>query len=113
MNALVAWLKSWVKSKNITTHTVGAAIVTFAFVYDSSPTVRNYIGTTLTGFPVVVTNLGVLCTNIVAGVTLWRNYSHPSSPAGTMVQAEIIANSPNPPTKAEVNAATPPAAPPA
>ena len=72
-------LLAWLRSKNITTHTVGLAIITFACLYDSTPELRNYIGTLFVGHPVVVTQLGTLLTNIAAGVALWRNFSHSST----------------------------------
>ena len=102
MNNFIAWLRS----KNVTTHTIGVAIITFAFAYDSYAPLRDYIGTIFTGYPVVVTRIGELAANIVAGVTLWRNYSHSSSPAGTLATARTIQASPDAPTAAAVDAAT-------
>lgn len=99
-------IQSWFRSKNITTHTVGAAIIAFAVAYDSSPQLRDYIGTVFTGFPVVVTTLGTLCANIAAGVALWRNYSHSSSAAGTLATARAIQSQPDAPTAAQVDAAS-------
>jgi hypothetical protein len=81
-------------------------IVSAAFAYDSSPQLRNYIGTLLVGYPVVVTKIGELAANIVAGVTLWRNYAHSSSPAGALAHARAITGSPDAPTAADVDAAT-------
>jgi hypothetical protein len=106
---LSLWNKfqAWLKSKNVTTHTVGAAILTFAVAYDSSPDLRNYIGTVFVGYPVVVTKLGILTANIVAGVTLWAKFSHSSSSAGTLAKAQTIASLPNPPTQAAIDAAKP------
>ena len=106
MSNFLAWFISWCKSKNLTTHTIGLAIVTAAFAYDSSPDLRNYIGTLFTGYPVVVTKLGELAANIVAGVTLWRNYSHSLSAAGAVAHAKAIQSSPDAPTSAAVDAAT-------
>ena len=103
---LVARFSAWAKSKNLTTHTIGAAIITFALTYDSSPPLRNYIGTLLTGYPVVVGKIGVLCANIGAGVALWLKFSHSSSSAGTLAKANAILASPNPPTSEQINAAT-------
>ena len=100
MNSFIAWFKS----KNISTHTVGGAIVAFAIAYDTTPALRDYIGTLFTGYPVVVTKIGELAANIVAGVTLWRNYSHSSSTAGTLATARVINDSPNAPTSAQVDA---------
>jgi hypothetical protein len=96
---------AWFRSKNITTHTVGAVIVAAAFAYDGSPALRDYIGTLFTGYPVVVTHLGVLAANIVGAVTLWRNYSHSSSAAGTLATARTINALPDAPTSAQVDAA--------
>jgi hypothetical protein len=106
MNSFWQTLLAWCRSKNITTHTIGAAIIGFAVAYDSSSQLRDYIGTLFTGFPVVVTTLGTLCANIAAGVALWRNYSHSSSPAGTLATARQIQTQPDAPTAAQVDAAT-------
>jgi hypothetical protein len=106
---IVAWLYSrpaWFRSKNITTHTVGVAIVGFAIAYNSSPALRDYIGTMLIGYPVIITKLGVWTANIVAGVTLWRNYAHSSSDAGTLATARTITSSGDAPTASQVDAAT-------
>ena len=96
---------AWMRSKNLTTHTVGAAIVGFAVVYNSSPDVRNYIGTLLAGYPVVVTKIGIVTADIVAAVMLWAKYSHSSSAAGILANARSVNDSPNAPTLDKVNAA--------
>lgn len=103
---MLEYLIAWFKSKNITTHTIGLAIVGAAFAYDGSPQLRNYIGTVFTGYPVVVTHIGELAANIVAGVTLWRNYSHSSSPAGTLATARTINATPDAPTATQVDDAS-------
>jgi len=100
------WIIAWCKSRNITTHTIGAGIVGFAVIYDSSPEARNYVGQFFTGYPVVVTRLGEICANICAGVALWRNYSHALSPAGIVATAKSIQAQPDAPTAAQVSAAT-------
>ena len=105
MNNIAAWFRS----KNDLTHTIGTAIVGFAFAYNSSPDLRNHIASLMVGFPVVVTRLGVVTTDIVAAVTLWRNYAHSSSPAGTLATANFIRSDRNPdvaPTAAQVDAAS-------
>jgi hypothetical protein len=104
----VRWnqIVAFANSKNITTHTVGGFIVAAAFAYDSSPQLRDYIGTLFTGYPVVVTKIGLLAANIVGAVTLWRNYSHSSSDAGTLATARDIYASGNAPTAAEADAAS-------
>ena len=96
---------AWMRSKNITTHSVGAAIVAAAFAYDRSPQLRDYIGTLLVGYPVVVTKIGVLAANIVGGVILWRNYSHSSNAAGILACARTVNDGPNTPTTAQIDAA--------
>jgi hypothetical protein len=102
MQTILAWLKS----KNITTHTVGGFIIAFAVAYNSSPQLRDYIGTLFTGFPVVVSKLGILCADIAAGVALWRNYAHSGSDAGVLARAREIQSKPDAPTAAQVDAAT-------
>ena len=109
MKAWIARLKAWAKSKNITTHTIGAAIITFAAAYDSSPALRSYIANVFVGYPMVVGKIGVLCANIGAGVALWLKFSHSSSAAGTVANANVILASPAPPSPAQISAATPPA----
>ena len=99
--------QAWLKSKNITTKAIGYGVVAFCFAYNGSPELRNYIGTVFVGYPVVVTKLGILVANIVAGVTLWRNFAHSSSPAGVLAKAQNLALSPNPPTQAAIDAANP------
>lgn len=105
MNPLDKFL-AWLKSKNITTHTVGAAIIAFASVYDTVPEVRNYIGQLFVGYPVVVTKFGELMLNISAAAALWRNYAHSTSAAGAMARANAIKDAPDTPTSAQVDAAT-------
>ena len=99
---------AWLKSKNLTTHSVGLAIIGFAVAYDSTPALQNYISSIFVGHEAVVTTLGKICTNIVAGVTLWRNYSHSTSPAGAVARAKSVLDSPDAPTAKAVDAATPP-----
>lgn len=106
MSKLWAQIAAWAKGKNITTHTVGAAILLFATAYDSTPALRNYIATVFVGYPAVVGKIGIWCANIAAGFALWRNFSRSSSDAGTVATAKVIESSPNPPTPAEVTAAT-------
>jgi hypothetical protein len=106
MHRIIDWFTAWIKAHNITAHTIGLAIVTAAFAYDSSPQLRDYIGTVFTGYPVVVTHIGELAANIVAGVTLWRNYSSPHSKAGAVAHSNAILDESDAPTAAEVDAAT-------
>jgi hypothetical protein len=102
----IDWLVAWAKSKNITTHTVGGFIVAFAVAYNSSSDMRNYISTLFVGYPVVATKIAVLMTDIAAGVALWRNFSHSSSPAGTLATAREIHAQPDAPTSAQIDAAS-------
>jgi hypothetical protein len=106
MGNLIDKLIAYARSKNITTHSIGVAIIVFSGIYDSSPEVRNYIGQVFVGYPVVVTRIGQLMMNLSAGIALWRNYARSSSAAGTLAQARIIKENPGTPTAAEVDAAT-------
>ena len=99
-------IAAWFKAHNITSHTVGAFIVTFALAYTTSPELRNYIATVFTGYPTVVTKFGVLMVDIAAGVTLWRNFSASHSDAGIVAEARKIQDKPDAPTSSQVDAAT-------
>jgi hypothetical protein len=73
-------LKLWFKSKNITTHTVWIGLVTFAVLFDSSPDFRNQIGQLFAGHPVIITKIGIICSNIVILTTIWAKISQPNKP---------------------------------
>jgi len=99
-------LIAYARSKNNTTHSIGAAIIAFAAYYDMSPELRNYIGSFFVGYPVVVTRFGELMMNITAAVTFWRNYSNSRSSAGILAAANAIKSEPDAPTASQVDAAT-------
>jgi hypothetical protein len=99
-------LIAYARSKNITTHSIGAAIIVFSGLYDSSPDLRNYIGQLFVGYPVVVTRIGEIMMNLSAGISLWRNYARSSSAAGTLAHANAIKSQPDAPTASQVDAAT-------
>lgn len=73
-------LVTWLKSKNITSHSVAGAVVAFAVAYNSSEQFRKVIGDIFVGYPVVITKLGIAVTDIVAIAALWAKYSHSSAP---------------------------------
>jgi len=99
-------LIAYARSKNITTHSIGFAIVAIAGYYDKSPDFRNWVGSFFVGYPVVVTKIGVVMMNITAAVTLWRNYSNSRSSAGVLAAANAIKSEPDAPTASQVDAAT-------
>jgi hypothetical protein len=100
MNALIAQFVSWVKSKNITAHSVAVAAIAFATLYTSDEQFRDLVLSLVGAHPKIIADIG-----LAVGIIL--KYTRSSSAAGTVSQARVIADSPNPPTKAEVNAATP------
>ncbi len=102
----IDWLTAWCKSKNLTTHTIGATLVAFAFAYDGNQGVRDYIASLFAGHPIAVTKIGWVLTNIALGVTLWRNFSHSSSPAGIVAASKAIMSNGSAPTAAQIDAAT-------
>lgn len=99
MNALVTRFVAWIKSKNITAHSVAVAAIAFATLYSSDQQFRDFVLTLVKGHPKIIADIGV-----AVGIIL--KYSHSSSDAGTVAQAKVIESSPNPPTPAEVTAAT-------
>ena len=91
---------AWLKSKNITTHTVAVAVLAVATVISTDQQVRDWVLELFKAHPVIGTNLVAL-----AGIIL--KYSHSSSAAGTMVQARAIQDKPDAPTASQIDAATP------
>jgi hypothetical protein len=96
MNALMAWLKS----KNLTSHSIAAAAIALATLITTDQQVRDFLISTFQQHPKIGTGIVTL-----AGIIL--KYSHSSSAAGTVATAQHIELSPNPPTPAEVAAANP------
>lgn len=98
MNILLAWLKS----KNVTSHTIAAAAIALATLITSDEQARDFMLKLFVAHPSVVPDI-----MLIAGVIL--KYSHSSSPAGTIAKAQVIEATPipPPPTQAEVEAAKP------
>lgn len=91
MTGLISKLTAWLKSKNITSHSVAAFVIGFCVLYDSSPEVRQYIAGLFVGYPIVVTKLGIAVTHILGAVAIWTKYSHSSSITGTLTRAAALA----------------------
>lgn len=91
-------LIAWFKSKNVTAHTIAAVGVLAATAITTDQQVRDFVLGLFQAHPKIGT--GILT---VAGIIL--KYSHSSSAAGTVAQAEKVMASPNPPTPAAVEAA--------
>ena len=97
---------AWLVSKNITTHTVGAGLLAFAFAYTTSSWLRDQISTLFVGHPMIISKIGIIAGDIVILAGIWAKFSHSSTPAGTVAQAKFIQTQPDAPTRAEVDAAT-------
>lgn len=80
----------WFHSKNITSHSIAAAVLAFCAVYDSSAEVRTFIAELFVGCPIVVTKLGIFVTHVLAASAIWAKYSHSSSTSGTLDTAAKI-----------------------
>ena len=94
MNSIAAWFRS----KNITTHTVGAAVFGLAGIIATDRQVQQYVVQLFVAHP-------ALAAQIIGGAVIIAKYSHSSSPAGTLATARAINDSPNAPTRAQVDAA--------
>lgn len=90
---------AWLKSKNVTTHTVGALCITLAGLITLDPQVRDFLLLLFKAHPALGSDI-VLLAAIIA------KYSHSSSPAGTLATARAIQSAPDAPTSAAVDAAT-------
>jgi hypothetical protein len=89
---------AWIRSKNITAHSIAAIGVIVATLITSDQTVRNFVLELFEKHPAIGTDIVVF-----AGIII--KYSNSSSAAGTVAVAKVILDSPNPPTKAAVEAA--------
>jgi hypothetical protein len=99
VNALIAKFVAWFKGKNITAHSVAVAAIGFATLYSSDEQFRDFVLLLVKNHPKIIADIGM-------AVTIILKYSHSSSAAGTVATAQKIESSPNPPTPAEVTAAT-------
>jgi len=95
MAAFIAWLKS----KNITTHTIAALGISAAGLITFDPQVQQFVLTLLKAHPALAGDIIIL-----AGIV--AKYSHSSSPAGTVANAKAIMALPNAPTAAQVDSAS-------
>jgi hypothetical protein len=98
MSNFIASITSWVRSKNITSHSVAVAAVAFATLYTTDDQFRNFVIAAFQNHPKILADI-----TLAAGIIL--KYMHSSSPAGTVASAQVIEAAPNPPTRAAVNAA--------
>ena len=105
MNNIIAKILAWFKSKNLTTHTVWIGLLGFAALYDSSSAFRDQISTLFFGYPIIVTKIGYVCSNLLILSAIWAKVSHSSSPAGIVGAAQAIQASEKPETQAQVDAA--------
>jgi len=93
-------LMKWLRSKSITSHSVAAALVLAATVITSDQQVRDFVLGLFQAHPKIATA-------IVSLAAIILKYSHSSSPAGAIAQAQTIEATPNAPTQAAVDAAKP------
>jgi len=94
MNNLLAWLKS----KNITAHSIAVAAVALATLYTTDEQFRDFVISAFQNHPKIMADI-----TFAVGIIL--KYSHSSSDAGSVAIAEKVLASPNPPTPAAVEAA--------
>lgn len=95
-------IKAWLKSKNVTSHTIAVLALGAAGAVAKDQQVRDLLIKLFIHHPALVPDLVLL-----AGVVL--RYSHSSSDAGKVAAAQVIEAKiqPPPPTQAEVDAANP------
>jgi hypothetical protein len=91
-------ITAWLKSKNLTSHTVAAGAIALAGLIMADQQVRDFIISASVAHPKI--GAGIIA---LAGIIL--KYSHSSSPAGTVATAEVIQASPNAPSPSAVEAA--------
>lgn len=94
----LAVIQAWLKSKNITAHTIAVAIVFISTAIVSDQQVRDYVLQLFQAHPKIGTE-------IVALAAIILKYSHSSSQAGTVALAQVIETLPTKPTQAAVDAA--------
>lgn len=89
---------AWVKSKNITAHSIAAAAIALAGLYSTDQQFRDFILS-------LVQNHPKIAADITLAVGMILKYSHSSSAAGTVATAQTILASPKAPTPEAVEAA--------
>ena len=95
MNKLLAWLRS----KNVTSHSIALGVVSLAGLIMGDEQVRSWITGAFVDHPRI-------STAIIGAASIILKYSHSSSPAGAVAQAKEVINSPDAPTASQVDAAT-------
>lgn len=95
---MIAELRAWLRSKNITSHAIVATVVLVASAVTTDQQVRDFLIGLLQAHPKLATGIFSLAAIIL-------KYSHSSSAAGKVAAAENVLASPNPPTEAAVAAA--------
>lgn len=98
INVNLAGLVAWLRSKNITAHSIAVGAIAFATLYTTDQQFRDFILTLVKDHPKIAADLAM-------GVGIILKYSHSSSDAGTVANAQTIQESPNPPTATAVQAA--------
>src|ERR1017187_9760346 len=98
INLSIDGLLAWLKSKNWTAHSIALLAIAAAGIITEDADVRNLLIDLFKNHPAIVTQIVA-----VAGIVL--KYSHSSSAAGTVANAESVLAAPNPPTQAAVQAA--------
>jgi hypothetical protein len=96
----LATISAWLKSKNITAHSVAVGVIFVATAIVSDQDVRDYILKLFQNHPKIGTE-------IVALAAIILKYSNSRSPAGVMAASQVIEASPAPPTQAAIQAAKP------
>jgi len=92
---------AWLRSKNITSHSVAVAVISAATLIMGDESVRDWVLASFSAHPKIGTA-------IISAAGIILKYSHSSSPAGTMAQARQVMSEPDAPTAKQVDAATPP-----
>ncbi len=95
----IAVIKSWLRSRNISSHAIAAVIVSAATLYTTDQQVRDFTIQLFRAHPTIPADMLAL-----AGIIM--KYSSAHSPAGVVAEARTVLASPNAPSVAEVVAAT-------
>jgi hypothetical protein len=92
-------LAAWFRSKNLSAHALAAILLTAASVVSADPQARQFVMATFQRHP----SIGAW---LIAAAGIAAKYSHSSSAAGTVANANIIKEQPDAPTASQVQAAT-------
>ena len=98
VNISMEGLSAWFRSKNITAHTVAVAAIAAATAITTDEQVRSFLVGVFQQHPKIASA-------IIGAAVIILKYSHSSSPAGTVANAESVLAAPNPPTATAVQAA--------